>query len=158
MVSLEQQINKLLTKNQKTLAIAESCTGGLVSNFITNVAGSSRYFILGIVAYSNKAKVKVLRIPTSLLARKGAVSNQVAQKMAQSVRKIANADFGIGITGIAGPQGGSIEKPVGTVFIAVDSANKKICKKFHFKERRIAIKKQSAYQALKLLKLCLAKQ
>ena len=143
--------HKLLTKKQKTIAVAESCTGGGLSNLLTQLPGSSHFFILGVVAYSNKMKQSILNIPTYLLLKKGAVSQPVAEKMANAVKKIAKADFGIGITGIAGPQGASPKKPKGTVFIAVTGKNKKICKEFHFKGNRNSIRKQSAQSALKLL-------
>ena len=146
------EIHNLLIKGRKTLAIAESCTGGLVSSLITQNPGSSRYFILGVVVYSNKAKETILKIPQSVIARYGAVSKNVASLMAKSVRKIAKTDFGIGITGIAGPTGGTQKKPVGTVFIAVDSKNKGLSKKFLFKGNRNTIRKKAALKSLELLK------
>jgi nicotinamide-nucleotide amidase len=146
------QIHSSLLKKQKTLAIAESCTGGLVSQLLTALSGSSRYFILGVVAYSNQVKVKILKIPPSLIAQKGAVSQEVAQQMAQAVRKLSGSDFAIGITGIAGPSGGSSQKPVGTVFIAIAGKNKKICKRFRFSGNRAVIRKRAALKSLELLK------
>lgn len=148
-----KHIHSLLLKNQKTLSVAESCTGGLFSKLLTDISGSSKYFILGVVAYSNQAKINILKIPAELIDKQGAVSQEVAQKMAESIRKIAKTDFGIGVTGIAGSTGGTLQKPVGTVFIAIDSKNKKICKKFHFTGNRISIRKQAALKALKLLKV-----
>lgn len=147
------QVHRSLIKKQKTIALAESATGGLLSGLLTRISDSSRYFILGVVAYSNSAKETLLKIPHSLIAKKGAVSQEVAKEMAQAVRKLAKTDFGIGITGIAGPTGGSKEKPTGTVFIALDSTNKKICKKFHFIGNRITIRKKAALKALELLKI-----
>lgn len=152
MEPLINQIHRLLIKNRKTIAVAESCTGGLLSNLLTPLPGSSQYFILGVVAYSNKAKEGILKIPHSLITKKGAVSKAAANRMAESIRKLTKTDFGIGVTGIAGPTGGTLQKPVGTVFIAIDSKNKKICKKFHFTGNRISIRKQAALKALKLLK------
>lgn len=146
------QIHKFLIKNKKTVGVAESCTGGLLSSLLTQSPGSSRCFILGIVAYSNTAKETFLRVPHSVLVKNGAVSKIVATIMAQSVRKIARADFGIGITGIAGPSGGTFYKPLGSVFIAIDSQSKKICKKFHFTGNRSAIRKKAALEALELFK------
>jgi nicotinamide-nucleotide amidase len=157
MAKPEIEIKALLTKGKKTLAVAESCTGGLLSHLITNVAGSSQYFILGVITYSNAAKTSLLKIPQDLIIKNGAVSRKVAALMAQSVRKLARADFGIGITGIAGPGGGSLKKPIGTVFIAIDSAKEKICQKFYFKGSRLSIKKRAAKKALELLKICLEK-
>ncbi|MFH1888627.1 MAG: CinA family protein [Candidatus Omnitrophota bacterium] len=152
---MEPVINKIhefLLKNKKTIAVAESCTGGVLSGMLTKTPGSSGYFILGIVAYSNAAKEKILKIPHRLIAKKGAVSREVAEGLAHSIRKLSGADFGIGITGIAGPAGGSKEKPVGTVFIAVESKNRKICQQFNFTGTRSAIRKKSALKTLGLLK------
>ena len=146
-----EQIHSFLIKKQKTIAVAESCTGGLLSNLLTDLSGSSGYFILGVIAYSNRAKIKILKIPAGLIAKKGAVSKEAAAKMAQSVRKLAKTDLGIGITGIAGPTGGSPKKPVGTVFIAVDSKSKKICQKFHFNGSRAVIRKKTVLKTLELL-------
>ncbi|MEK6728205.1 MAG: CinA family protein [Candidatus Omnitrophota bacterium] len=140
-----------LIKMHKTVAVAESCTGGLLSNLLTYIGGSSKYFILGIVAYSNKSKQDILKIPAGLIAKKGTVSQEVAEKMAQNVRKMAKADFGIGVTGIAGPTGGTPQKPAGTVFIAVTSENKTISKKFYFTCNRTVIRKKTALKALGLL-------
>jgi len=119
MESIVNQVHKSLLKKGKTLAVAESCTGGIVSSMLTQLPGSSAYFLLGVVTYSNQAKQSILRIPSKLITTKGAVSREVAQKMAQSVRLVSGADFGIGITGVAGPSGGTKRKPKGTVFIAV---------------------------------------
>jgi nicotinamide-nucleotide amidase len=145
-------IHKSLIKNKKTVSVAESCSGGLLSGLLTQSPGSSQYFKLGIVAYSNEAKKNILKIPANTIARKGAVSKEVAVLLAKSIRLLAKTDFGIGITGIAGPGGGSKAKPVGTVFIAIDSKNKKTCKKFHFTGSRTTIRQQSALKALELLK------
>ena len=149
---IQTKIHKLLIKNKKTIAIAESCTGGQLSNLLTQISGSSRYFILGIVAYSNKAKIAILKIPARLIAEKGAVSKDVATAMAKSVRKIARTDLGIGITGIAGPAGATEGKPIGTVFIAVDGPLKKLCKEFHFRGKRLTIRRKAASKCLELLR------
>jgi nicotinamide-nucleotide amidase len=152
MSNVIDQIHNLLIKKQKSIAVAESCTGGLVSGLLTRISGSSKYFILGIVAYSNKAKWRLLKIPPALIAKNGAVSKQVAFKMAQEVRKLAKTDFGIGVTGYAGPTGGTAENPVGTVFIAIDTKNKKICKKFIFKGNRAMVREKASLKSLELLK------
>lgn len=152
MKDLINQIHKLLIKRKKTIAVAESCTAGLISNLLTYVSGSSRYFILGVVAYSHLAKQNILKIPSSIINKRGAVSKEIASRMAQNIRKIAKTYFGIGITGIAGPNGGMPDKPVGTVFIAIDSRSRKICKKFVFKGDRMAIRRTAALKALELLK------
>ena len=153
---LLNQVHSLLIKKAKTVAVAESCTGGLLSKLFTDLAGSSRYFIFGAVTYSNQAKIKILRLPSQLIAKNGAVSAPVAKIMAKNVRRLFKTDFGIAITGIAGPSGGSKAKPVGTVFIAVDAGEKKICKKFLFSGSRKSIRTQSALKSLELLKKCLA--
>jgi nicotinamide-nucleotide amidase len=152
MKHIAAQIHIFLIKNRKTVAVAESCTGGLVSNFLTEARGSSRYFLLGIVAYSNEAKIKILKIPASLINKRGAVSYEIAASMAKSVKLLAKADYGIGITGIAGPGGGTRTKPVGTVFIGVHGKDKRIRKKFLFKGGRLAIRKRAALKALELLR------
>jgi len=151
MQDIIRQVHKLLLKKQKTIAVAESCTGGLLSNLLTQISGSSRYFILGIAAYSNTAKQTILKIPADIIAKKGAVSEEVACALARSVRKLGKTDFAIGITGIAGPAGGTIKKPVGIVFIAISSKKKNLCKKFHFKGSRLMIRKTAALKALELL-------
>lgn len=147
-----KQIHQSLIKKQKTIAVAESCTGGILCDYLTRLSGSSAYFIFGIVAYSNKAKEKNLKIPSSLIAKKGAVSSVVASRLAQNVRKLAKTDFGIGITGIAGPTSGSPEKPIGTVFIAIASRDKRMAKKFHFSGNRPTVRKKAALKSLELLK------
>lgn len=146
------QTHKLLIKKRKTIAVAESCTGGLLCNFLTQISGASQYLILGIVVYSNKVKKNILKIPVNVISRNGAASKIVAKLMAKSVRIIANTDLGIGLTGIAGPSGGSREKPVGTVFIAISSKNKNICKKIFLTGNRITVRKKAALKALELLK------
>lgn len=147
-----REVNKLLIKNRLKVSLAESCTGGMISGFLTSLKGSSQYFILGIVAYSNLAKIKILEIPASLIKRKGAVSKEVAAQMAKSVRLRAKSDLGIGVTGIAGPGGGSKEKPKGTVFIALDSPKRKLCLKFKFNGNRHSIRKKAALKSLELIK------
>jgi len=148
---LEQKVAQKFIEGQKTLAIAESCTGGLISNLLTNIPGSSAFFILGIIAYANIAKTKILKISPDLLKEYGAVSAPVASAMAQAVRQLLKTDYGLGITGIAGPRGGSPQKPVGTVFIAVSHGPKTTVKKYLFKGSRMSIKKRAAQTALKML-------
>jgi len=155
MQKIALKIHSLLLKRHKTIAVAESCTGGLLASIITRNPGSSKYFILGVVTYSNTAKAKILGIPKALIAKKGAVSKEVAILLAQKVRKVAKTDLGIGITGIAGPGGAIPQKPVGTVYICVASDKRFICRKFKFSGTRTAIQKKSALKALELLKMCL---
>ncbi len=146
-----QIVAKKLLTQEKTIAVAESCTGGLLANQLTNIPGSSSFFWLGIIAYDNKAKSRLLKIPTAILKKHGAVSLPVAELMAQNVRKILNTDFGIGITGIAGPTGGTKDKPVGLVFIAVANKKRVLSQKHHFKGPRLSIKSQAADKALGML-------
>lgn len=148
---LEKKIALLLTQQKKTLSLAESCTGGQLANLLTNVPGSSAFFKLGVIAYHNDAKIKFLKISASLLKKCGAVSPEVAQRMAQNVRKILNTDFGIAITGIAGPTGNTATKPIGLTYIAAATKSKSICYQYLFKGNRVHIKRQAAQQALKLL-------
>lgn len=152
MEPVAKQTHKLLLKKGKTIAVAESCTGGLLSEMLTRYSGSAKFFLLGVVSYSNKSKQSILKVPNRILLSKGAVSKEVAVLLSKSVRKLAKSDFGIGITGIAGPTGGSAAKPVGTVFIAADSAKRNICKKLLFKGNRQQIRRQSAVAAMNLLK------
>lgn len=149
--NIVKQAGKFLLKNNLTVAVAESCTGGLTSSLLTKIPGSSKYFILGIVAYHNRSKIRILKVPASLLIKKGAVSQEVAVRMAKSVRNLAKTDFGIGITGIAGPGGEVPTKPVGTVFIALASKNKATCKKFFFLGNRSMVRKKAALKSLELL-------
>jgi PncC family amidohydrolase len=148
---LEQKISKEFIQNAKTLAIAESCTGGLIGNRLTNIAGASAFFLLGIIAYDNAAKIKILGVSPDLLKKHGAISSPVASAMALGVRKILKTDYGLGVTGIAGPGGATKSKPVGLVFIAVSTKQKNIVKKFRFKGSRLAIKNKACQTALKML-------
>jgi PncC family amidohydrolase len=148
---LEEQIGNILQERQLTIACAESCTGGLVAKRITDVPGSSAYFIAGLVTYSNKAKTKFLSVPDDIIAQHGAVSKPVAERMAKGVCDAAGVDTGLSITGIAGPAGGSPEKPVGTVFIALASAKKVWVRKFLFSGNRRAIRESSSEEALTML-------
>ncbi len=156
MPEIIRKIHGLLIKKRKKIAVAESCTGGLLSELLTRLSGSSGYFVLGIISYADSAKSKILKIPPALIRRKGAVSREVAVKMASTARKLARADFGIGITGIAGPTGGSPQKPVGTVFIALGNKKKTVCHRYVFKGGRSSIRKKTALKSLELLKKALA--
>ena len=155
--TLSSSLGKLLLKNKQTLAVAESCTGGLLSHWITETPGSSNYFIGGIISYSNTVKHEQLGIDRAVIKKQGAVSPQVATLMAKNVRQLLKADYGIGITGIAGPDGGSKLKPVGLIYIAVAGKRKIFCKKFQFFGTRSEIKSRAAHKALDLLKLELLK-
>jgi nicotinamide-nucleotide amidase len=147
-MALEKTIGNLLREKRWTLSIAESCTGGLVSDRITNVSGSSDYFEGGMVAYSNESKAEHLAIPLDYIKRYGAVSPQVAGKMAQGVRKAFHTKFGISTTGVAGPMGGTKRSPIGRVFIGFADAKRVGVKKLDLKGNRRTIKKKSAEKAL----------
>ena len=155
-MSLEKTFARLLMAREKTLAIAESCTGGLLTHRLTNISGSSQFLEAAVVAYSHKAKQKLLKIPSRMLRQHGAVSKHTASAMARSVREIHETDLGIGITGIAGPTGATKTKPVGLVYIALSVATKTLCLQCLFKGNRITIKRKAATQALRLLKKCLS--
>lgn len=150
-MQLEKKIAKKLIAGQKTLAIAESCTGGLLSHRLTNISGSSAFLIATVVSYANRAKVKLLKVPASVIETNGAVSAPVAKLMARNMQKLFNTDFGVAITGIAGPTGGTDHKPVGLVFIAVGSRKKLFAERNLFKGSRLQIKTQAAHRALELL-------
>jgi PncC family amidohydrolase len=149
MSELEVGLGELLISQNLTIATAESCTGGLIANRITNVSGSSRYFERGVISYSNESKVELLNVPVETLERFGAVSEETAQAMAKGIRSLARTDLGLAVTGIAGPTGGTTEKPVGLVFIALADENNVEVKKFQFNGNRTNIKMQTAKASLK---------
>jgi len=146
-----KKISIILKEKNIKIATAESCTGGLISHTLTNISGSSEYFDRGIVSYSNKAKTKLLEVSEELLEKFGAVSEQVAKAMAEGVRKRSNVDIGIATTGIAGPTGGTKEKPVGLVYISISSTNNTIVKKFKFAGNRLENKESTCNAAINLL-------
>jgi PncC family amidohydrolase len=150
-MTLEKQIGKTLLERSLTVGLAESCTGGLVASRITDVPGSSAYFMAGLVTYSNEAKTKFLSVPDKTIERHGAVSGVVAERMAKGVRTAAGVDIGLSITGIAGPAGGNPEKPVGTVFIALATKKEVFVRKFLFRGTRREIRRQSSEEALAML-------
>jgi nicotinamide-nucleotide amidase len=146
--SLEKIIGDLLRKNGWTLSIAESCTGGLINDRITDVPGSSDYYEGGMVTYSNDSKTKYLGVPLSDIIKYGAVSPQVVKKMAQGVRKAFHTTFGISTTGVTGPTGGTKEKPVGLVFIGVSNGKKTWVIKLNLNGSRREIKEKATEKAL----------
>lgn len=150
--TLEEVVARALNKRKKTVAIAESCTGGLISKRLTNISGSSRYFLLGVVAYSNQAKQSLLGVPLPILKRFGAVSKEVARLMARNIRQLAKTDLGMGVTGIAGPKGATEEKPVGLTFIALATSAKIQCRQFNFHGDRDAVRQQASQAALDMLR------
>jgi len=149
---LEEVVGEMLKKRHETIAVAESCTGGLLGNRITNVPGSSDYFLLGVVAYSNKAKTDLLNVSTKHLDKFGAVSSQTAKKMATCVREKSKSTYGLSITGIAGPSGGTTEKSVGIVYTALSWDGGVKVKKNLFVGDRNAVKFQSSQKALDMLR------
>ena len=149
--SLEQLLGDRLLQGGLTVAVAESCTGGLISHRITNVPGASQYFLLGTVAYSNECKVKQLGIDRALLEQFGAVSRDGALAMARGIREVARSDIGVGVTGIAGPGGGMPDKPVGLVFIAAVADRHERVERYVFGGTRDAVKQQASDAALTLI-------
>ena len=151
--TLEGVIGKLLLHHKQTLAVAESCTGGLIGHRLTQVSGSSEYFLEGAVTYSNQAKHRRLGVERELLDKYGAVSREVALAMAAGIRTTAGADIGLSVTGIAGPTGGTEQKPVGLTFIAVSDQEGSECREFLFQQDRVRNKERAAQAALNLLRL-----
>ena len=154
--TLESSVGRLLSERGATVALAESCTGGLISKRLTDVAGSSAYFEEGFVTYSNASKTRLLGIPEEVLAEHGAVSEPVARAMAVGVRKVSGADYGLSVTGVAGPGGGTEEKPVGLVYVGVADAEGAVAERLDltaWARSRNSIRERSANRALDLLRL-----
>ena len=153
--TLESAIGKLLTGRGETLALAESCTGGLLAKRLTDRAGSSAFFTEGLVTYSNEAKERLLGVPHELLVQHGAVSEPVAKAMAEGVRKTARTDYGLSVTGVAGPDGRTEEKPVGLVFVGISDAEGTVAERLDlsaWRRSREAIRERSANRAFDLLR------
>jgi PncC family amidohydrolase len=150
-MTIEEELNRRLSGSRKTIALAESCTGGLIACRVTDVPGASEYFEVGVVSYSNQAKEKFLGVPAEVVASHGAVSAETAREMAAGIRRVADSDVGLSVTGVAGPGGGSLEKPVGTVFIALAAEGTMIAKRHLFSGNRREIREQAAEAALRLL-------
>ena len=149
---LETVMVRLLTERKATLALAESCTGGCIANRITNVPGASAVLLAGLVTYSNAAKQKFLGVQADTLARHGAVSEAVAREMAEGARRQTQADYALAVTGIAGPSGGTSEKPVGTVFIGLAGPSGTVVERQFNPYDRETFKQVTAQQALELLR------
>jgi len=148
---IEERIGRILRGRQLKIAVAESCTVGLIANRITNIQGASDYFDMGFVTYSNDSKELFLFVPEDVMAAKGAVSSEVAGAMAEGVRQVTGVDVALSVTGIAGPGGGSPEKPVGTVYIGLASESGTFVRKFLFSGNRISIKAQTSEEALRMV-------
>ncbi|MFO0974648.1 MAG: competence/damage-inducible protein A [Phycisphaerae bacterium] len=155
--TLQSAVAELLVRQRRTIATAESCTGGLLAKRLTDVPGSSAYFLEGFITYANAAKEQRLAVPSELLARHGAVSREVAACLAQNARRLAGADLALSTTGIAGPTGGTADKPVGLVFIGLASAERVEVKELRLGEQlsRVEIRDRAAKAALNLLRLAL---
>lgn len=150
--ALEVVVGRLLLQMEKRLAVAESCTGGRIAARLTRVPGSSRYFESACVTYSNRSKERLLSVPAALLKEKGAVSEEVALAMADGIRRKEEVTLGLAVTGIAGPEGGSAQKPVGLVYIALSDSNRSDAVRFHFDGAREAIQAQAAEMALEMVR------
>ena len=137
-----EKLVKNFSEKKLKISVAESCTGGFVSHMFTNISGASKVFERGIVCYSNAAKIELLNVDPTIIERYGAVSEQVVKQLASNIRVLSNVDIGIGISGIAGPTGGTPEKPVGIVFIGVSTEKDTIVQKFRFKTDRITFKRK----------------
>jgi PncC family amidohydrolase len=148
---LEVLVGELLRTRGLRLAIAESCTGGLIGHLLTNVAGSSTYYMGSVTAYAYEAKVRLLGVSWDTLEKYGAVSSETVIEMARGIRLALAADIGVSVSGIAGPGGGTPEKPVGTTWIGFSSPKEEVAKDFLFQGDRLAIKEQAAQAALNLL-------
>jgi PncC family amidohydrolase len=149
--SLQTSVGQALKARGWTLSLAESCTGGLIGHLLTEVPGASEYFLGGVICYSDRIKMEQLGVAKATLVRDGAVSEETARQMALGARARLGASFGLAVTGIAGPDGGSEAKPVGTTWIAVASPDGEQAAHFHFDGDRTSIKQQAAEQALRFL-------
>ena len=149
--SVEYLIGDLLRQSGQKLAVAESCTGGLISDRITNVPGSSDYFIAGVVSYANQAKVNLLQVRRATLESVGAVSRQTVIEMARGVRQVNSVEIGVSVSGIAGPGGGTGDKPVGTTWIGLSSTDYENAWRYLFQGSRREVKEQAAQMALQVL-------
>ncbi len=152
MSKLSLKIVRLLTKKRLTVSFAESCTGGLLSSSITSISGSSKVFNIGLVTYSNNAKVKLLKVPKKIITKYGAVSYETCLSMVKNLSKISKSHISISITGVAGPNGGTKTKPVGLVYIGLKKGSKTIIKKNLFKRKnRVSIQKATVNKAIKMI-------
>ena len=152
MKKLSQILVKLLRKKRLKISFVESCTGGLLSSTITSISGSSKIFTLGLVTYSNQAKINVLKVPKKIITKFGAVSYETCLSMVKNLNKISKTNISVSITGVAGPKGGTKQKPVGLVFIGIKKGNKILVKKHLFKnKKRTSIQRSTVNKALNLI-------
>jgi len=150
-IELLVRVSEVLKKKGLKVATAESCTGGLIGHTLTNISGSSEYYDRGIISYSNRAKMELLGVPEELLEKYGAVSEEVARAMAEGVREKSKVDIGVATTGIAGPTGGTKDKPVGLVYIGVSTRDKTVVRRYLFHGGRLGNKESTCKAALELL-------
>ena len=150
--TLAEVVGRKLAEQNKTITLAESCTGGLVAKMLTDVPGASGYFHYGWITYSNNAKISQLNVPAELLEKHGAVSAEVSVAMAKGAKNIAGADYAIGITGIAGPTGATEQKPLGLVYISVDGPDNCITERYLFAYERKFMRLRTAQTALNMLR------
>ena len=152
-----QKIVKLLSQKRLKISFAESCTGGLLSSSITSISGSSKVFTLGMVTYSNQAKINILKVPKKIIIKHGAVSYETCLYMVKNLNKISKTNISVSITGVAGPKGGNKHKPVGLVYIGIKKGNKILIKKYLFKNRKRNLVQKAAVNKAQSLVLSLIK-
>ena len=147
-----ESLIKLLTKKNFKISVAESCTGGMLASQITSISGSSKVFDLGFITYSNQAKIKILKVSRNIINRYGAVSHECCEAMVNNLSEISKANINVSITGIAGPNGGTKQKPVGLVYIGIKKGKKSLINKYYFKgKKRKIIQKATVKKALNLI-------
>ena len=152
MNDFSSKVVRILTKKKLTVSFAESCTGGLLASTITSISGSSKVFNMGLITYSNNAKIKLLKVPKKTITKYGAVSHETCLSMVKNLSKISKSNISISITGIAGPNGGTKQKPVGLVYVGLKKGRKTIIKKNLFKNKgRIFIQKATVKKVLKMV-------
>ena len=152
MKKLSQNIVSVLSKKKLKISFAESCTGGLLSSSITSISGSSKIFTLGLVTYSNQSKTSLLKVPKNIIRKHGAVSYETCFSMVKNLSKITKTNISVSITGVAGPKGGTKQKPVGLIYIGIKKGNKTLVKKYFFKnKKRISIQRAAVIKSLNLI-------
>jgi len=152
MNKISLKVVKLLRRKKLKISFAESCTGGLLASSITSISGSSKIFNIGLVTYSNQSKIDILNVPKQIITKHGAVSYETCLSMVKNLSKISKSNISISVTGIAGPKGGTIKKPVGLVYIGIKKANKTLVKRYLFKsKKRNLIQKATVIKALNLV-------
>ena len=152
MKKLSQKVVKLLSKKRLKISLAESCTGGLLSSSITSISGSSKVFTIGLVTYSNQSKISLLKVNKKTILKHGAVSYETCLSMVKNLNKISKTNISVSVTGVAGPKGGTKQKPVGLVYIGIKKGNKTIIRKNLFKNKnRYSIQKSTVNQAYKMI-------